>query len=78
MQTGPYRFLRHPMYTGMLGMFAGTAIVSGQYHALLGVAVGVLTYARKIRIEDRVLSAEFGSAYETYRKRTAALIPWVL
>ena len=77
-QTGPYRFLRHPMYTGMLGMFAGTAIVSGQYHALLGVAVGALAYARKIRIEDRVLSAEFGPAYETYRKRTAALIPWVL
>jgi len=77
-QTGPYRFLRHPMYTGMLGMFAGTAIVSGQYHALLGVAVGALAYVRKIRIEDRVLSAEFGPNYETYRKRTAALIPWVL
>jgi protein-S-isoprenylcysteine O-methyltransferase Ste14 len=77
-QTGPYRFLRHPMYTGMLGMFAGTAIVSGQYHALLGVAVGALAYVRKIRIEDRVLSAEFGPVYEAYRKRTAALIPWVL
>jgi protein-S-isoprenylcysteine O-methyltransferase Ste14 len=77
-QTGPYRFLRHPMYTGMIGMFAGTAIVSGQYHALLGLAVGVIAYWRKIRIEDGVLSAEFGAAYETYRKRTAALIPWVL
>jgi len=77
-QTGPYRFLRHPMYTGMLGMFAGTAVVVGQYHSLLGLAIGVLAYARKIRIEDQVLSDEFGPAYETYRKRTAALIPWVL
>ena len=50
-QTGPYRFLRHPMYTGMLGMAAGTAIVSGQYHALLGVALFVLAYIRKIRMK---------------------------
>jgi protein-S-isoprenylcysteine O-methyltransferase Ste14 len=76
-QTGPYRLLRHPMYTGILGMYAGTAIVSGQYHALLGVALSALAYARKIRLEDRVLSEEFGEAYETYRRRTAALIPWV-
>jgi protein-S-isoprenylcysteine O-methyltransferase Ste14 len=38
----------------------------------------VVASVRKIRIEDRVLSAEFGPAYEAYRKRTAALIPWVL
>lgn len=77
-QTGPYRFLRHPMYTGMLGMAAGTAVVSGQYHALLGVALFALAYARKIRLEDRVLAGEFGEAYAAYRKRTAALVPWVL
>jgi protein-S-isoprenylcysteine O-methyltransferase Ste14 len=77
-QTGPYRFLRHPMYTGMLGMAAGTAIVSGQYHALLGVALFVLAYIRKIRMEDRVLAAEFGEPYATYRQQTAALIPWTL
>jgi protein-S-isoprenylcysteine O-methyltransferase Ste14 len=77
-QTGPYRFLRHPMYTGMLGMAAGTAIVSGQYHALLGVALFVVAYARKIRMEDRVLAAEFGEPFSIYRKRTAALIPWIL
>ena len=77
-QTGPYRFLRHPMYTGMLGMAAGTAIVSGRYHALLGVALFVVAYARKIRMEDRVLAAEFGEPFSIYRKRTAALIPWIL
>jgi protein-S-isoprenylcysteine O-methyltransferase Ste14 len=77
-QTGPYRFLRHPMYTGMLGMAAGTAVVSGQDHALLGVALFALAYARKIRMEERVLAAEFGEPYVAYRRRTAALIPWVL
>ncbi len=77
-QTGPYRFLRHPMYTGMLGMAVGTAVVSGQYHALLGVALFVLAYVRKIRMEERVLATEFGEPYSIYRRRTAALIPWVL
>jgi protein-S-isoprenylcysteine O-methyltransferase Ste14 len=77
-QTGPYRFLRHPMYTGILGMAVGTAIVSGQYHALLGVPLFVLAYVRKIRMEERVLAAEFGEPYVAYRQRTAALIPWVL
>jgi protein-S-isoprenylcysteine O-methyltransferase Ste14 len=76
-QSGPYRFLRHPMYTGMLGMCVGTAVVSGQYHALLGVALFVLAYARKIRIEERILCNEFGDAYATYRRRTSALVPWL-
>jgi protein-S-isoprenylcysteine O-methyltransferase Ste14 len=76
-ETGPYRFLRHPMYTGMLGMFVGTAIVSGQYHALIGVAVGMLAYWRKIRIEERVLADEFGELFQAYRRRTAALVPWL-
>jgi protein-S-isoprenylcysteine O-methyltransferase Ste14 len=77
-QTGPYRLLRHPMYTGMLGMCVGTAIVSGQYHALLGIALVVFAYARKIRLEERVLRDEFGPAYETYRHSRAAVIPWLI
>jgi protein-S-isoprenylcysteine O-methyltransferase Ste14 len=77
-QSGPYRFLRHPMYTGMLGMCVGTAVVSGQYHALIGLALMTLAYARKIRMEERVLRDEFGDAYETYRRRTSALLPWIV
>ncbi len=76
-ECGPYRVLRHPMYTGMLGMCVGTAIVSGQYHALLGVALFAYAYARKIRIEERILTEEFGAVYDAYRRRTSALVPWV-
>jgi protein-S-isoprenylcysteine O-methyltransferase Ste14 len=76
-QSGPYRLLRHPMYTGMLGMCTGTAVVSGQYHALIGLALATFAYARKIRMEERVLRDEFGDAYESYRRRTSALVPWV-
>jgi len=76
-ETGPYRLLRHPMYTAIFGMFIGTAIVSGQYHALIGVALGVLAYARKIPMEERVLREEFGEAYEAYRRKRWALVPWL-
>ena len=46
-ETGPYRLLRHPLYTGFIGMFVGTAIVSGQYHALVGVAFCIIAYAQR-------------------------------
>jgi protein-S-isoprenylcysteine O-methyltransferase Ste14 len=75
--TGPYRLLRHPLYTGFITMFVGTAIVSGQYHALLGIALCLIAYARKIRMEEAALRAEFGEAFDAYRQERWALIPWV-
>jgi protein-S-isoprenylcysteine O-methyltransferase Ste14 len=77
-RTGPYRLIRHPLYTAMLGMFAGTAIVSGQYHALIGVALGVYAYWGKIRIEERALGEAFGTEYADYKRHSRALIPWLL
>jgi protein-S-isoprenylcysteine O-methyltransferase Ste14 len=77
-RSGPYRVIRHPLYTGMLGMFAGTAIVSGQYHALIGAALGVAAYWGKIRIEERALSEAFGTEYDDYKRHSSALIPWLL
>ena len=76
-RTGPYQFLRHPIYTGMLGMFLGTAISSGQYHALLGLAILVLAYLRKTRLEEQILQQTFGAEYEAYRRATWALVPLV-
>ena len=61
-RTGPYRFLRHPIYTAMLGMFLGTAIASSQYHALVGLALLVVASVR---------NADF----EAYRRDTWALAP---
>ena len=75
--SGPYRILRHPMYTAVLGMFAGTTIVSGQYHALIGFGVAALAYWRKIRIEEKALMEALGADYERHRRNTWALIPWV-
>jgi protein-S-isoprenylcysteine O-methyltransferase Ste14 len=77
-RSGPYRLIRHPLYAGMLGMFIGTAIVSGQYHALIGAALGVIAYWDKIRIEERALREAFGAEYDDYKRHSSALIPWLL
>jgi protein-S-isoprenylcysteine O-methyltransferase Ste14 len=74
-RTGPYRLLRHPMYTAVLGMFVGTVVVSWQIHALLGLALGIAVYLRKIRIEERTIREAFGADYESYRRKTWRLIP---
>lgn len=77
-RSGPYAVVRHPIYTAMLGMFVGTAIVSGTPHALLAVALIAAVYIRKIRIEERHLQAIFGAQYKAYCDRTSALIPRLL
>jgi protein-S-isoprenylcysteine O-methyltransferase Ste14 len=74
-RTGPYRLLRHPIYTAMLGMYAGTAIVSGELHALAGVAIVTCAYWRKIRLEEENLHEAFGAEYDAYRRQTWALLP---
>jgi protein-S-isoprenylcysteine O-methyltransferase Ste14 len=74
-RTGPYRLLRHPIYTAMLGMFLGTAIASSQFHALLGLAALVVAYLRKTRLEDHILAQAFGADYNAYHRHTWALVP---
>lgn len=74
-RTGPYRLLRHPMYTAVLGMFVGTVVVSWQIHALVGLVLGIAVYLRKIRIEERTIRKAFGADYESYRRKTWRLIP---
>jgi protein-S-isoprenylcysteine O-methyltransferase Ste14 len=77
-RSGPYRLVRHPIYTAMFGMFVGTVIVSGEVHALLALLVIGGAYWRKIRLEERTLREVFGPAYEAYRRETPALIPFLL
>lgn len=74
-RTGPYRWIRHPIYTAMLGMYLGTAMVSGELHALVGVAMVLAAYWRKIRLEELNLRQVFGTAYDDYRGQSWALIP---
>lgn len=77
-RSGPYQFVRHPIYTAMLGMFVGTAFVSGQLHALLGLGMAVFAYGRKIRLEEANLQKAFGAEYDAYRRDAGALVPRLL
>ena len=76
-RSGPYRFVRHPIYTAMLGMALGTTIVSGQYHSLLGLVIIAIAYWRKIRIEEAALGGAFGAEYDEYRRKSWALVPLI-
>ena len=74
-RSGPYRLLRHPIYTGLLAMYIGPALVTGEWLAVLGVAMAALAYWRKIRLEEAALDAAFGADYDSYRRATWALVP---
>lgn len=76
-RSGPYKVLRHPIYTGLLAMYLGLAIISGEWLAAIGLTVAVLAYWRKIRLEEAKLSLAFGAEYDGYRDESWALLPWV-
>jgi protein-S-isoprenylcysteine O-methyltransferase Ste14 len=77
-RSGPYRLIRHPIYTGMLGMFVGTAVVSGELHGLAAVVLISVAYFRKIRVEEQNLTNVFGAQYDEYKDKSWALIPWLI
>jgi protein-S-isoprenylcysteine O-methyltransferase Ste14 len=77
-RTGPYRLVRHPIYTGILVGFLGTAIAMGRVWALLLVLVILCSFLLKIRAEEKLLLEEFGEAYSQYKKEVKALIPFVV
>lgn len=76
--SGPYSYARHPIYTGILLGFIGSAIARAESRGVLAVAIVSWALWRKLSIEESWLSQEFGDAYADYRRRVAALIPFVL
>lgn len=76
-RSGPYRRLRHPIYTGILAMYAGLAIVTGGRLAAIGFAMVLFAYWRKIRLEEANLRKAFGADYDAYARETWALVPGV-
>ncbi|MEV5574904.1 isoprenylcysteine carboxylmethyltransferase family protein [Spirillospora sp. NPDC052269] len=76
--SGPYRFVRHPSYTGLMLLFIGVALTFGNLISLVVflVCVSIATLVR-IRVEERVLSAELGDAYREFARTRARLVPHV-
>jgi protein-S-isoprenylcysteine O-methyltransferase Ste14 len=77
-QHGPYRHIRHPIYTGLLLAILGSALATGQVRSLAVFAIALVGFWVKSRAEERVMQREFGERYTAYRASTWALVPFVL
>ena len=77
-RTGPYAYVRHPIYSGILLAILGTALAAGQVHGLLAFALALVALWLKSRVEERWMQQEFGEQYTAYRASSWALIPFVL
>jgi protein-S-isoprenylcysteine O-methyltransferase Ste14 len=76
-ERGPYRLVRHPIYTGLSLALGSFAVQVATAPALVGFACIVFGYWLKARLEERFLSAELGeAAYADYRRRTPMLAPF--
>ena len=76
-RRGPYRFVRHPIYTGMLAMILGTAIVAGELRCLLALLCAFAGFRIKSLIEEQFMTEQFGDRYSDYKHRVKALIPFI-
>jgi protein-S-isoprenylcysteine O-methyltransferase Ste14 len=72
---GPYKIVRHPIYSGLLFAILGTAIVIGQVRGFVGFLIVLIAVLIKLRREESALREYFGDTYEKYRRRVAPLIP---
>ncbi len=77
-RSGPYSWVRHPIYSGVLLGIAGSAITTRELGATLAVVVMLAAYLRKVRMEEAVLREALGPEYETYRRDVKALLPFLL
>lgn len=78
-ETGPYRLIRHPSYTGLLITLLGLGLIYANWlslSVLIGCSLLGLSY--RIHVEEHVLTAHLGQRYQEYMRRTKRLIPFVL
>jgi protein-S-isoprenylcysteine O-methyltransferase Ste14 len=74
-RSGPYANIRHPIYTGMLTAVGGTALAVGRYRTLVAFGVILAAFIAKSRQEEKLLDAQFGSAFEEHRRHTGFFLP---
>jgi len=76
--TGPYRYVRHPSYSGALMIFVGLGLALQSWGAVLVLAlIFSIAYGYRIHVEERALISQLGEAYLQYSRRTKRLIPYV-
>ncbi|MGA6958267.1 MAG: isoprenylcysteine carboxylmethyltransferase family protein, partial [Candidatus Acidiferrales bacterium] len=75
--SGPYAVARHPIYTGILVGFLGTAIALSQVRGFIGFVIVFFALWSKLRLEEKWMRTQFGETYATYAQRTAAVVPYI-
>jgi protein-S-isoprenylcysteine O-methyltransferase Ste14 len=73
--TGPYRYVRHPLYAATALAFVGIGTVLGNWSSLALAALPVAALTRRIGVEEDMLRNHFGESYRTYQRQTDRLIP---
>lgn len=74
-RSGPYRWLRHPIYSGLILALIGTTLTIDRWAALAGLVLLTAGFLRKLVLEERLLQGAFGAAYRDYRAETWRLVP---
>jgi len=74
---GIYRFTRHPIYLGVIMACIGVPVYASSLYGLLTISALIPLFLNRIRMEERMLTEEFGDAYRTYREATSKLIPFI-
>ncbi len=75
--TGPYAFVRHPIYTGMLAGSLGSMLGTFQAFWLYFFTVMAIAFLYRIHVEEEIMMRTFPDVYPAYRERTNALIPFI-
>lgn len=76
--SGPYRWVRHPIYSGLALAFVGTAIALGQWRGMLAVELALIAIGHRIIVEERFTRRQFGDAYDKYAQRVRAFVPGLI
>ncbi|RWM25974.1 isoprenylcysteine carboxylmethyltransferase family protein [Mesorhizobium sp.] len=74
--TGPYRLVRHPIYTGLLLSILATMAAKGTVWGIAGAALLLVGIVVKARLEESFLRGELGTAYDDYARRVPMLVPF--
>jgi protein-S-isoprenylcysteine O-methyltransferase Ste14 len=76
-RTGPYAWVRHPIYTGILLGLLGTVIALDEWRGLFAFVLMTIGFVLKLRIEERWLHEIFGEPYALYKREVPALFPGI-
>lgn len=74
-RSGPYRWTRHPIYTGLIVALLGTAIALGEWRGLVGLLLVMAAFSYKLQVEERFMMGAFPVEYPRYRAEVPALVP---